>query len=57
MEYVAYHALSAKFRSLGDVLLIQLYCLQTRHQEDYDTICWLFQNPVFQLVQVMICKD
>ena len=36
---------------------MQLHCSQTRHQEGCDTVCRLFQNPVFQPVQVMIRKD
>lgn len=57
MEYIAYYASSKGFALLGDTLLMQLRCSQTKHQEGCDTVFRLLQNLVFHPVQVMICKD
>lgn len=57
VEHVLYHTRTARFRLLGDVFLMQLGCICSRHQEDCTTICKLLENPVLCPVPLMLLKD
>lgn len=48
---------SVRFESLGNMFLIQLKSIHSKYKESCTTIYQLFENPMFQMLYLILYKN